>query len=110
MENKVRIDGIWYKLNNESKTASVTSSDNEEEKYQGEVVIPDLVVYEGEEYVVTVIGILTFSGCSCLTSIIIPKGVTVIGGWAFSGCSGLTSITIPESVAKIESYAFSGCI
>ena len=50
MENKVRIDGIWYKLNNESKTASVTSSDNEEEKYQGEVVIPDLVVYEGEEY------------------------------------------------------------
>ena len=87
MGNKVCIDGIWYCLNKEIKEATVTRSDNKEEKYQGEVVIPEVVVYEGEGY-----------------------AVTHINGLAFYGCSELTSITISESVKKIESSAFCGCI
>ena len=50
-----------------------------------------------------------FSGCSGLTSVVIPGSVTVIGRWAFSGCSGLTSVVIPNSVTKIGKYAFDGC-
>ena len=50
-----------------------------------------------------------FSGCSGLTSIVIPDSVTSIGKEAFSGCSGLKSITIPDSVTSIGEYAFSGC-
>ena len=46
MANKVCIDNIWYELNKETKEATVTYPDNEEEKYQGEVVIPEIVVYE----------------------------------------------------------------
>ncbi|MBT6240312.1 MAG: leucine-rich repeat domain-containing protein, partial [Verrucomicrobia bacterium] len=38
-----------------------------------------------------------FSGCSSLTSIIIPESVTSIGSSAFSGCSSLTSIIIPQA-------------
>ena len=50
-----------------------------------------------------------FSGCSGLTSIIIPESVTTIGSNAFSECSSLTSIEIPESVTTIGSNAFSEC-
>ena len=56
------------------------------------------------------IGNNAFSGCSMLTSVIIPEGVKYIGYAAFgSYCDSLTSITIPESVEIIGAYAFSGC-
>ncbi len=50
-----------------------------------------------------------FSGCTGLTSIIIPDSVTSIDSDAFSGCTGLTSVTIPDSVTSIGYYTFSGC-
>ena len=50
-----------------------------------------------------------FSGCSSLTSVIIPSSVTSIGKQAFYGCSSLTSVTIPASVTSIGDGAFSSC-
>ena len=49
-----------------------------------------------------------FSGCTSLTSVIIPNNVTLIGGSAFSRCR-LSSITIPYGVTSIGGYAFYGC-
>ena len=71
MANKVCIDGIWYELNEETKEATVTRSDNEEEKYQRGVVIPEVVSYRRKKYSVTNIGRVAFYGCSGLTSITI---------------------------------------
>ena len=51
----------------------------------------------------------TFSGCSKLSSIVIPDGVTSIQSGAFFNCTKLTSITIPGSVISISRNVFDGC-
>ena len=51
----------------------------------------------------------TFSGCSELSSIVIPDGVTSIQSGAFFNCTKLTSITIPGSVTSIGPNAFENC-
>ena len=58
---------------------------------------------------VTKIGNHAFSGCVDLNSLVIPASVDEIGKHAFSGCTGITSIVIPSSVKKIDDYTFSGC-
>ena len=86
----VKIDGIYYNLDKEAKTAKVaplnTKSDDNKYAYSGNVIIPQSIISDGIEY--SVIGI----------------------DGAFYGCSGLTSVTIPESVTSIGDYAFYGCI
>lgn len=101
----VEIDGIYYNLIVKAKKAEVTRNPHE---YQGEVVIPEFVTYEGVEYNVSTLGD-AFSGSSCLTSIEIPNSITSIDNYAFSGCSSLTTVTIPNSVTTIGNSVFDGC-
>ncbi|MBQ8722591.1 MAG: leucine-rich repeat domain-containing protein, partial [Paludibacteraceae bacterium] len=102
----VQIDGIYYNLNDETKTAKVTSGSN---KYSGDITIPEKITYNATEYSVTSIGSSAFQYCSSLTSISIPNSVTSIGSFAFISCKSLTSITIPNSVTSIGSSAFNSC-
>ncbi len=53
---------------------------------------------------------LAFSGCTSLTSIIIPDSVNLIGEAAFSDCTSLISVTILNSDIEIRVGAFYGCI
>lgn len=55
------------------------------------------------------IGYEAFSGCSSLSSTVIPNSVTSIGTSAFIGCSNLPAITIPKSVTSIGDGIFQGC-
>ena len=73
------IDGVYYNLNAEAKTAEVTSNPN---KYSGCVIIPSSVNYEGVEYAVTRIGSSAFGRCPDLSGVIIGKNVTAIGSSA----------------------------
>ena len=100
-----QVDGIYYNLIPKGNMAEVTSGDN---KYTGDVVIPEKFTYEGVEYSVTSIGNSAFASCTGLASVTIPNSVTSIGDSAFSGCS-LISVTIPNSVTSIGSYAFEDC-
>ena len=87
-------------------------------KYLGNAANPYLVLYDVTDTGVTSFEIMAqtkiiyndaFSGCSGLTSIVIPDNVTSIGRYAFDRCSGLTSVTIGGGVTSIGEYAFSGC-
>lgn len=75
---------------------------------EGNVVLPERVIFQGEEYLLTNIGNRAFCGCSMLTSIYIPKGVVKIRYGAFA-YSGLNFIDIPDSVTNIGHDAFEGC-
>ena len=62
---------------------------------------------------VKTIGNKAFCWNNWLNKIVLPDGLEKIdGGYqtgAFSGCTGLTSIVIPDSVKSIGGYAFYGC-
>ena len=105
--------------------------------YEGDIVIPSTVNWNGNTYTVVQIGDYAFDlylmndtlkvtsvtvpntitsikegafhSCSALTSIEIPSSVTFIGDYAFEGCSGLTSFVIPNSVTAINRGTFSSC-
>ena len=106
------IDGIYYKFDENTQTATVTNKIGDSSgsnSYSGSITIPSTVAYNGTSYSVTSIGDYAFYRCTGLTNITIPNGVTKIGNHAFYYCSGLTSVTIPNSVTSIEIRAFSGC-
>ena len=116
----VKINGIYYDLNDIYLTARVTHSPtptSEEDDlghsyqndYNGDIVIPSFVNYNEKEYCVTSIGESAFRGCSGLTSVVIPNTVTSIGSSAFAHCLRLTSVVIPNSVTSIGINAFYRC-
>ena len=102
----VEIDGIYYNLNFDEKTADVADNPN---KYAGDIVIPESVEYGDNVYSVTSISDRAFQGCSDLASVTIPNSITSIGVCAFIDCVSLTSVNIPNGVTSIEHGTFSGC-
>lgn len=119
-------DGLFYYIN-DNGTCSVAAT-----LKTGEIIVPQVAVIEGKEYIVTAIcesaflykdkitsivlpntvtsiGDHAFGACSQLSSITLSASLTNIGSAAFSSCSGLTSIAIPNSVTSIGEYAFAGC-
>ena len=77
--------------------------------YNGSVVIPESVDYNGNSYPVTGIGKYAFGECTSMTSITIPISVINIGEGAFYDCDGLTSVSIPNSVTSVGNHVFSCC-
>lgn len=99
--------GIYYNITSSSDhTCSVTKGDN---RYKGDIVIPESVSFGKSTYSVTEIESSVFEGCSSLTSVAIPNSVISIGDNAFQYCNALTSVSIPNSVITIGSNAFENC-
>ena len=116
----VEIDGIFYNLNINDKTAEVTyEAADGVTCYKGDIVIPVSFIFEGVTFCVTSIGELAFckrkvSGnagalipYTDLTSVSIPNSVTSIGKHAFFGCSGLKDVyCYAKEVPNTTSSAF----
>ena len=120
------INGIKYRLNEETLTAEVIELkddlEHDETKltaeklmkmmfngYKGDMIIPETVEFKGVTYRVTSIGEKAFARSFSLKSVTIPDSVTSIGEKAFNDCKKLESIVIPDSVTSIGEYAFVGC-
>ena len=105
MKEKI-INGINYRLNGWTKTAEVIKKSG---GYEGDIVIPEAVVFNERTYRVTSIGKKAFAFCYPLTSITIPDSVKSIGWKAFLDCESLEEIIIANSVKGIGRHAFDGC-
>ncbi len=90
-------DGIYYNINSDGKSVSVTYVSGYV-TYSGKVVIPSIAIDDkvSKGYKVTGIGESAFAGCTGLNSISIPNSVTSIGISAFAGCTGLKAVSISD--------------
>lgn len=103
---------IYYDFDDFSSGVIVTYSTYENgmpKYYEGDIVIPESVVYLEENYDVLRIGTGAFSGSMDLNSVSLPSNLITIYGGAFSGCTNLTSITLPSDLSEIGEHTFWGC-
>jgi len=109
MAYDVKVDDIYYNLNQEEMTAEVTyAARGYSGDYSGDVTIPSSIDYQGTTYKVTRIGDRAFNFCSELTSIKLPDGIISIGEMGF-GCCFFTTVELPASITKIGPSAFESC-
>lgn len=101
-----KIDGIYYDLNKDAKTAFVVEGD---EVYSGNIIIPETFTYEGIDYLVTSIWYQVFMRNSTITSITIPGSIKTIETWQFQDCSNLKSVNLGDGVETISYQAFTSC-
>lgn len=110
----VKIDNIYYLLDSEHHTATVTYGGLEAdgyatEEYTGNITIPATVEYENATYSVTLIGKHAFQNCTELTAVTFPDDITEINEYAFKNCSKIKYLILPYKTHYIHSYAFSSC-
>ena len=102
-EDGVTIYYVW--TNNKTELAVSYRGDNPlffSNRYSGNVLIPESVIYNGKTYSVTSIDGLAFYSCSDLTSVTIPNSVMSIGN-PFIRCSGLTNIFVESGNTTYDS-------
>ena len=109
-DDKETIDKLTCESNeSEDNALIITVDENKKSTLSGELIIPQSISRDGSSGCVTGIGEDAFSGCTGLTSIVIPETVTSVGSDAFANCTGLTSFSLPSNVTSIGSGAFAGC-
>lgn len=106
-------DNIWYYLDGETMTATVTGYDIDDEGASlapAEVIIPATVEDEGETYTVTEIGFFAFAECSTVEKITLPETIVCINDYAFSATGHLETVIIPETneFEYFGTYVFDG--
>ena len=119
------VNGYYYKITNNFEPYSVelerdgytapstaprraNSQASTDGAYEGDVVIPSSIEYDGVKFSVTSIGESAFYNKN-VKSVYIPSCVEKVGFNAFRMCYNMEKITISYGVKKIEPYAFSGC-
>lgn len=103
-QEPIEVNGLNYLLNEEEKTATVTSSN-----YEGILVIPEIIMVGEDEYTVNEIGDYAFRDNVSLLSVTIPISIKTIGKFCFLQCQNLTSIKLGDGLESIGDGAFEAC-
>ena len=104
----VKIDNLWYNLNNSELTAEVIKS-QDENVYRGEIVIPSNVDYNSVQYLVKSIGESAFKECYNISSVTFSEGLEIINDSAFCSCWSVRFGSFPSSLVSIGKWAFFNC-
>ena len=109
------VDGIRYDLIGPlSKTIEVTYAPNGEIIYEGELTIPDTIVYNNEKYTITKIGRyglasggygVLMGGQANLAVLHLPNTLRSIAMGGLTGC-GIKELQLPESVEMLGESCF----
>ena len=75
------IDGVYYSITSDNEVVVARS----EEAYQGVIIVPSTVTYDGVTYTVTGIGYDTFANAN-LSHLVLPVTITAIDNTAFTDC------------------------
>ncbi|MBO4444411.1 MAG: M6 family metalloprotease domain-containing protein [Bacteroidaceae bacterium] len=101
------VNGLNYELLSEEKKTVALTALREGRLYEGDIVVPETISYEGETYVVTALSDSVFRGCANLHSVVIPSCVSFAGSKIFKGCKKLTYVDW-QGTAAIDSTDFIG--
>ncbi|MBD5233557.1 MAG: leucine-rich repeat domain-containing protein [Bacteroidales bacterium] len=77
--------------------------------YQGDVVVPATVSFDGVDYRVTRIAPGAFSGSMNLLSVTLPPSVREVGDYAFFRCPKLHNVDIQGKIRYIRESTFNDC-
>ena len=100
---------LYYNITSDG-TVEVTYAQWHFNTYEGDIVVPETVTYEGITYTVTAIGEIAFGGCEGdLNSVIVPSTVTTIGESAFASSPRLHTVILPNSIVSFGPGAFARC-
>lgn len=79
------------------------------QELSGEIIIPDIFIYENILYKVTEIGEKAFYNLTGITKIYIPDTVHTLGKMAFQYCNDLEYIKMSNNLIQINNNAFYSC-
>lgn len=102
-------DCLYYDINPDGTTVTVTYDSYLSGSYAGDIVVPDSVDYNGRRLAVTSIGASAFRACSELSSVQLPAGIESISNYAFKECTALTAVAFGGNEKVIGDYAFDNC-
>lgn len=108
------VDGIYYNiLSAEDKTCAVTFAGDTyssvADEYEGDVIIPTNVQFNGIEYTITTIQRYAFGLCKNLSKINLPNSIISIERAAFTSCTNLFELVIPEKIKLITNGLCLNC-
>jgi len=106
IEAGLYLNNIGYILKEDNSAIIFDYIDNETE-----LIIPDIVSYLSEEYLIKTIGAYAFLNNKTLTSVTAGNNLEVIGAYAFYSAYKLEEFNtnIDSNIYLIENYAFSKC-
>ena len=112
-EMGAQIGGLYYELGESPyQYAWVEPESDDADNYSylpADLVIPEKVIFNEEEYPVMGINPKAFKGCKQLRTVKILASLSSISDDAFNGCSNLESINFNKGLIDIGAHAFEGC-